>query len=301
VIGDGARSHRHHAIACGLGVFLGLVARADAHEFWIEPSQSRSDAGGHIGVYLCSGDGYDGSSLPRDSARLVEFTAHGPDGTRPVIGRDGSDPAGFVRFERAGPHVLTYVSRRAISLMTPAQFERHLEEKGLDAPLARHRAQPRDDRPVRESYSRYAKLLLQVGDAGVLADRRLGLPFEIVATQARTPVATGRWSFQLFYLDRPLAGALVVATRLGTSDAPIEARADDDGRLSFPITAAGYWRIASVHMTRPPTGVDTEWDSLWASLVFEWRGAGVAGPAPREEGAPHCQNRRLASSAQVSR
>jgi hypothetical protein len=25
-------------------------------------------------------------------------------------------------------------------------------------------------------------------------------------------------------------------------------------------------------MTRPPAGVDAEWDSLWASLTFELRG-----------------------------
>jgi uncharacterized GH25 family protein len=292
---------RCHAIGWGFGAILSVAASAQAHEFWIEPSQSRSAAGDHIGVYLCSGDGYDGWSLPRDPTRLVEFAAHGPDGARPVVGRDGSDPAGFVRFEHAGPHVLTYVSRRAVSVMMPAKFERYLAEKGLDAALARHRARPRDERPVRESYSRYAKLLLQVGDAGVVSDRRLGLRFEIVATEAPTPGAPGRWSFQLLYLGKPLAGALVVATRLGTSDAPIEARADAEGRLSLPLTSAGFWRIAAVHMTQPPAGVDTEWDSLWASLAFEWQGAGRTASALPTEAAPHCQNRRLASVAQVSR
>jgi hypothetical protein len=264
---------RCHAIGWGFGAILSVAASAQAHEFWIEPSQSRSAAGDHIGVYLCSGDGYDG----------------------------WSDPAGFVRFEHAGPHVLTYVSRRAVSVMMPAKFERYLAEKGLDAALARHRARPRDERPVRESYSRYAKLLLQVGDAGVVSDRRLGLRFEIVATEAPTPGAPGRWSFQLLYLGKPLAGALVVATRLGTSDAPIEARADAEGRLSLPLTSAGFWRIAAVHMTQPPAGVDTEWDSLWASLAFEWQGAGRTASALPTEAAPHCQNRRLASVAQVSR
>jgi uncharacterized GH25 family protein len=277
-----------------------IAAPAVAHEFWIEPSQTAPAAGGHIGVYLCNGDGYDGWSLPRDPGRVALFTAYGPEGARPIVGLDGSDPAGFVRFERGGPHVLAYTSQRAVSVMPPAKFERYLTDKGLDGPLASRRAQVPGDIPVRETYSRYAKLLLSVGSDGAFADRRLGLPLEIVTAPGDVPGASTAVGFQLLYRGQPLAGALVTATRLGAADAGVAVRSATDGRVSFRFDTPGFWRVAAVYMTRPPAGVDAEWDSLWASLTFDVPGSELRTAAPWSTGAPHCQNLKLVQTAQAS-
>ena len=54
--------------------------------------------------------------------------------------------------------------------------------------------------------------------------------------------------------------------------------------VDFRLGEPGAWRISAVHMTRPPAGVEAEWDSLWASLTFA-SGAALA------DAAPHCTNR----------
>jgi uncharacterized GH25 family protein len=260
-------------------------APAMAHEFWLEPSQFTAVPGARVAVRLCVGDGYEAQSLRRDAGRIEEFVVTGFDGTRDVVGLDGSDPAGFARFDSAGAHVIAYRSNRAYTEQSEDKFEAYLREDGLEAISAmRAQQERREVVPVRESYSRYAKALVRSGDTGFIADRRIGLPLELLAesNSPTTAADAGHATFQLLHQGRPLAGALVKAMRLAGPDAELASRTDADGRASFALGQPGLWRISAVHMTRAPDGVDAEWDSLWASLTFE-SGTQVRGA--------HCANR----------
>jgi len=278
--------------ACGLAA----ATSASAHEFWLEPTAFAAQVGGHIGVYVCNGSGYEGWSLPRDPRRIEEFVAVGPEGSQPVVGLDGSQPAGLVRFTSPGGYVIAFRSNRAMTVQTDEKFDAYLEEKGLDAILARRNKEGHRGGQVRESYSRDAKALVQVSGAGgeeaggkgapgkqdaskkaagsetsaTLVDRALGLPLEIVAQKDLfTDGTEGTKTFRVLYLGKPLADALVFAMRPGTAEDPVTARTDRDGRAGFKLSTSGAWRIAAIHMVEPPKDVDADWDSLWASLTFE--------------------------------
>jgi uncharacterized GH25 family protein len=254
-----------------LAVSLAQSMAASAHEFWLEPTAFDAPAGRPIGVYVCNGSGFEGWSLPRDSARIEEFVALGPDGSQPVVGRDGSEPAGIVRLESAGGYVLAYRSNRAMTVQPDQKFDEYLQEKGLDAVLARRNAQGHRGGRVRESFSRYAKALVRVGDSSTLADRAVGLPLELVADENSSGNVDPEKTFRVLYHGKPLARALVTAMRPGTTDSGLTTRTDSDGRARFELHKAGVWRISAVHMVTPPKGVDADWDSLWASLTFELR------------------------------
>lgn len=250
-------------------------ATANGHEFWLEPSSWQVDRLAPVAVRLCVGDNYQAQPLARDSDRIEEFFAVHADARREVVGRDGSNPAGFVHIEGAGTHVLGYRSNRAFAAQPDEKFVAYLHEDGLEA-IIPQRAQPdQPERPVRESYSRYAKALVRAGD-GALVDRPVGFELELVAESDDT--------FRTLYQGQPLAGALLKAMRLGGRDAEMSVRTDATGRGRFELREPGAWRISVVHMTRPPAGVDAEWDSLWASLTFA-SGAALA------DAAPHCTNR----------
>lgn len=280
-----------------LAVVAALAATpATAHEFWLEPALFAVPAGTPVAVSVCVGDGSDTQVLPRDAGRIEQFVAWGPAGPRDVVGRDGANPAGFVRLDDDGTHVIAYRSNRAYTAQTDARFVAYLHEDGLEAILPL-RAQPdRPDRLVRESYSRYAKSLVRAGAGGPIIDRPVGMSLELLARSDLSLLAAdGQASFQLLHQGRPLAGALLRAMWLGGAGTERTARTDSDGGASFHLDRPGPWRISAVHMTRPPAGVDAEWDSLWASLTFELRPGGAAArPQPDR---PACY---LAGEAAVS-
>jgi len=278
-------------------------AGANAHEFWVEPSTFTPVAGAPVGVRLCVGDGFDGWSLARNAQRIVRFAAVGASGEQAIVGLDGSEPAGFVRFTAPGNYIVAYRSNDAFTQMPAAKFDEYLKEKGLDGIIAQRELRGAGQKPVREAYSRHAKALLRVGGSGDdLVDRPIGLRLELVAEpRQRTERADEVYYFRLLYDGRPLPGALLTAMRPGTTDAEQRVVTGDDGRASFRLRNTGPWRIASVHMIAATAPIAAEWVSLWASLTFELpaRSPPTADPAPVRKAA--CQNRLAPSVAQVQR
>jgi uncharacterized GH25 family protein len=268
------------------------VAPVQAHESWVEPSSFRLESGGRLPIRVCVADGYEGWSLARDPSRIAGFAAIGPAGEAPVVGLEGSDPAGIVRLTEPGDYVIVYHSNWMSLQVPPAQFDAFLREKGLEQVLKIRGLGRATGGPTRETYARHSKALVRVGSAeGRPADRRIGLALELVA-ESGTAEEGAPWTFRLLHRGRPLAGALVVATRLGTADVELKARSGDDGRAQFALRAPGVWRVAVVHMHPAPRGTGAEWESLWASLTFEIPPqAGVAAGPRRIAAAEACRNR----------
>src|SRR5262245_11005931 len=88
--------------------WLPLLAAANiwAHDMWIEPAAFCPAAGQIVGVRLRVGQDFIGDPLPRDPALVREFVFEDAEGRKPLIGRSGSDPAGFFRIAAAGLHVV---------------------------------------------------------------------------------------------------------------------------------------------------------------------------------------------------
>jgi len=254
-----------------------------AHDFWIEPASFRPHAGAPFAIELKVGDFAVGDSVARNDSRTVDFTLHGPDGVKPVVGRDGATPAGFVRVESEGLYVLGYRSHPTAVELDAAKFEGYLREKGLDSVAAERARLGESTQPARERYSRCAKSIVRVGTHGSQEfDAMLGYPLEIApelnpcdlfaagATPARLPV-------RVFFDGAPLANALVAALDLdaparpesGAHAEPILARTDSQGRASLPLPRSGRWLLAVVHMQRAANRAEADWESYWASLTFE--------------------------------
>ncbi len=265
------RYRARHVVAILLFPVLAVwTPMTTAHEFWIEPSSFAPSTNQLVSVRLCVGDGFEGWSLARNPARIVKFAALGAESEHPVVGLDGSDPAGVTRPATPGDYVIAYSSNPAFTQLPAREFEDYLHEKGLEGVSALRRQRGESRQGVREAYSRHAKALIRVGERpGAVADRHVGLPLELVADPE--PVnggADGPRSFRLFYRGRPLAGALVSAARPGSTSEALQARTDADGRARFRLREDGVWRIAAVHMIKAG-GVTADWESHWASLNFE--------------------------------
>jgi uncharacterized GH25 family protein len=246
-------------------------AAARAHDMWIEPTTFSPAAGQIVGVKLRVGQDLLGDPIPRDPALIDTFVAEGGDGRMPIVGRDGMDPAGYVRVARPGLVIVGYQSKPSPVELQAEKFNTYLKEEGLDAVAAARLKRNETASPAHEIFSRCAKtLLLSASPSEADGDHALGFTLELVAERNPYTLATGQdLPVRLTYQGRPLEGALVVAiNRLHPSER-LSARSDAGGRVRFQLRQSGLWLIKAVHMIAAPAGSHAEWASYWASLTFQ--------------------------------
>jgi uncharacterized GH25 family protein len=242
-----------------------------AHDMWIEPTAFLPEPGQIVAVKLRVGQNFAGEPLPRNPTLIRQFVLEDGSGRKPVIGRTGADPAGYLRVDRAGLLVLGYHSNPSQVELPAEKFNEYLREEGLDTITALRASRNQTGLAAHEMFSRCAKSLLLSGSPGrEQDDRALGFTLELVAEQNPYSMRAGdELSLNLTYEQRPLAGALVVAMNRQNPPAKVCARSDADGRVRLRLSSGGMWLVKAVHMIPAPAGSDAEWASFWASLTFE--------------------------------
>ena len=256
-------------------LLLTLIALASlsAHDMWIEPTTFFPLAGQIIGARLRVGQDLLGDPLPRDPSLVKQFVFEDAEGRKPLVGRDGSDPAGYLRVAEPGLLVVGYFSNPSPVELPAEKFNQYLKDEGLDAVAAMRARRNQTGAKARELFSRCAKSLVLSGAAtDKQTDRALGFTLELVAERNPYAIRPGDdFPVRLTYLNKPLPGALVVAiNRLNPTD-KVSARTDADGRVHLLLHADGMWMVKAVHMIPAPAGADGDWASYWASLTFQLR------------------------------
>src|SRR5205814_1845493 len=123
------------------------------------------ETGEIVGVRLRVGQDLLGDPLPRDSALVNQFVVVDAEGRKPVVGRDGADPAGFLRVAVPGLLVVGYRSNPSPVVLNAATFNQYLKEEGLDAVAALRGRRNQTNAEAREIFARCAKSLVLAGAA----------------------------------------------------------------------------------------------------------------------------------------
>lgn len=257
------------AVACAvfLGAFSASTARA--HQFWLLP-QAFQIAPGTVGrVAAWEGQGFSGTVLSRDPARIARFELVGPTGTTPVVGRSGACTE-FFRAPADGWYELVYEGRPTPHVLPAAQFDEYLEREGLTGVRAYRAALGEADQPGRERFTRYAKALVRVGQPPASGgDHALGLPLELVAEQDPTTLHAGdALRVRVLLRGQPLPGARVWAYRQQAGQHVLIATTDQAGNAGVPVEP-GTWLLATLYVERAAPGGDADWESHWSSLVMQ--------------------------------
>jgi len=242
-----------------------------AHDMWIRPTTFSPETGEIVGVRLLVGQDFLGDPIPRDSGLIRQFFVQDAAERKPLVGRDGSNPAGYLRVATPGLLVIGYHSNPSPMDLPAEKFNQYLKDEGLDGIAALRARRNETAAGVHELFSRCAKSLVLSGSPDkAQGDRALGFPLELVAE--RNPYANRAGEdlpIRLTYENRPLAGALVIAMNRQNPSEKMTARTGKDGRVHFRLRREGMWLIKSVHMVPAPAGTNAEWASYWASLTFE--------------------------------
>lgn len=262
-----------------------LAPPVAAHDFWILPAGFAPAPDAPFSVRLMVGEHGAGAPVARRDERILRFELLSAAGARPVVGRDGDEPAGAVRPAGEGAAWLVYANTPARIELEGDSFEAYLREEGLEAVLARRAARGESARAARESYARCAKAWLRVGGAArdgdaALASTPLGLPLELVPEgdpAAPDPATGGALRVRLLFEGRPLDGALVEAVPLREAAPPpdalpaaVQARTDAAGRAALTLPHGGGWLVTALHVREAAGEVarTADYESWWASLTF---------------------------------
>jgi len=250
-----------------------VVADAQAHDFWIEPSRFVVQPRDSVSLYLREGENLVGNSLPYVTDWFREYSRSDARGRAPVTAELGDNPA-VIEIRSSGTTLLGYWSTPNFVALKPAKFESYLRQEGLEHVLAQRAQLGESDTEARENFVRCAKTYLTTNrDALSTALKApLGFTLELMPPDNLHALAPGeRLDLRLLYLGKPLAGALVTAFRQAAPEDKVQVRSDAQGRAALRLSASGIWLIKAVHMVRLENHPKADWESYWASLLFELR------------------------------
>jgi len=257
-------------------VLLALLASAlplSAHDHWLEPTRFRGAPGERLDLTLCVGHPSRFEPQIRDPRRIVRFESLGPKGARALPGVDGRSPAGIFRTSEAGLYWLAYESDHAFVEIEPAKYAQYLRDEGLEEVLREREQRGESALAGRDSYARFDKALVRIGDAADEGFARvLGMPIELVPETNPFTWERGQELVVRLELDgAPRAGQQVKLMRLAAPYTILLARTDEHGRARFTPELGGGWVASTVHQrrARPEQKLEGDWEGLWASLSFE--------------------------------
>lgn len=246
---------------------------ASAHEFWLQPKKYRYKVGEEVSIDFMVGESFTGEfwDLQRHKAEKVELhsTSGVKDLTKTVKPTRGKNLS--LKAEQEGTFLIAMQSNAAYIEMEGQAFNDYLKEDGLDDIYNERKRLNQLDKPSTEYYSRFAKLMVQVGDKKDDTFKKvLGLRYEIVPDQNPYTLKTGDYlQCKVYFEGKVLPHALVkVWSKINNTTFLQNIYTEKDGSVRFPISTRGEWMVSSVKMIKSEKA-GAEYHSLWASLVFE--------------------------------
>ncbi len=254
-------------------IALALAAlAARAHDFWIWPKTFRPAPGSRVTLAAGVGEDFPKFTNPVTLDRIEGLRLFAPGGA-------AAQPLTALEFGIGAPgaYMLALAVQQRFIELKPDDFRRYVTGEEFAHVLRARKESGQEDRPGREIYSRYSKLLVQAGAGDDRALTRLvGHELEIVPEKnpARLALlAGGDFPVRVLFRGKPLAGARVSAAPegglagKGGHDFPVVARTGANGRAVLRLTRPGPWYARMIHMI-PHSGADADWRSFFATLTF---------------------------------
>lgn len=251
---------------------LFISSLALAHEFWLQPKKFRYKVGEDVVIDFLVGENFTGEpwDLTRHKVEVAQVvSAYGKKDLKTTIKPTKGNNLTY-KLANEGTHLFSLTSNSAYIELDAGKFNAYLEEDGLDDIRALRKKNNQNDKPSRENYTRYAKLLVQSGNkTDDVYKRKIGFKVEIIPLANPYTLKNGDYlECEILYEGKPLPHQMVkVWSFIGSRAFLQDAYTEDDGHVKFPISNTGPWMVSFVKMIES-TKTDIDYESMWASLVF---------------------------------
>ncbi len=261
-----------------LYIFLLLIAysiRANAHEFWIEPTQYQLNDD-LINAHLRVGQEFQGMVLmynPQDF-KTFKILSGSKNKKEKIKGILGDVPAINITTNLDNLLIIYHETKdKYVDYKKFQKFEDFVNEKGYQQLINTHFEKGFPESNFIESYRRYAKSLITLnGSEG--KDKKTGLLFEFVLDQnPYIELNSKQMSGTLYYKKKPLKKNLVTifSKYKNTKLSIVNTITDDKGKFTFDIEPGREYLLDSVviyPLKADPEKNEPIWHSDWASTTF---------------------------------
>ena len=261
-----------------LYIFLLLIAysiRANAHEFWIEPTQYQLNDD-LINAHLRVGQEFQGMVLmynPQDF-KTFKILSGSKNKKEKIKGILGDVPAINITTNLDNLLIIYHETKdKYVDYKKFQKFEDFVNEKGYQQLINTHFEKGFPESNFIESYRRYAKSLITLnGSEG--KDKKTGLLFEFVLDQnPYIELNSKQMSGTLYYKKKPLKKNLVTifSKYKNTKLSIVNTITDDKGKFTFDIEPGREYLLDSVviyPLKADPEKNEPIWHSAWASTTF---------------------------------
>lgn len=262
-------------MAIRLGLALAIsTSIAQAHEFWLLPEDFTVDAGEQVRVSIRNGQHMVGVDLPYLPNNLPRFEVVSGDLVTPITSRVGDLPAITMAAPGAGLAIfVTETADLTVRYTDFASFQRFAEHKAMPEVIEQHKARGLPETDFVESFRRYAKSLMAVGN-GAGSDRAIGLHIEIVAlANPYTDDMTKGMPLRVLLNGQPRAMARLALFETAADGTVTETpyTTDAQGEVTVPAKPGATYLADSVDLYSLPNNdaaAGPVWHSDWASLTY---------------------------------
>jgi uncharacterized GH25 family protein len=184
--------------------------------------------------------------------------------------KEGENENLKITLKEDGTHLLLLQSNNAFAELEGEEFNAYLKEDGLDEILYQREQTKTLLKPAKEFYSRYAKLLIQVGEKkDDIYKKVAGFPIEIIPEKNPYALKLGDViRFKILFQGKPAFGTKVkVWNRYNSRTTVQNIYTEKDGTMETRLSGKGPWMVSVVKMI-PSKEPGAEWQSYWGSLVF---------------------------------
>jgi hypothetical protein len=252
-----------------------VTAGLRGHDTWLQPERFAVTPGAMLAFDLTSSDGFVGfqtaiipERVARVAARLggAELTAGALTATEKTLRFP-------VTVGRPGVMVVAVELKPRLLELEPDKIETYLREIHASDELREAWAAVPAPRRWRESYVKYAKSFVRVGEPP--AEERawaepLGLALEIVPERDPTALKEGdALPVRVLRGGKPLAAFALGYVSAGETREHV-AVTDADGRATATLDARGVWLVHGTDLRRV-MAADREWESDFTTMVVEVR------------------------------
>jgi uncharacterized GH25 family protein len=242
-----------------------------AHDFWLSSNNFNPTIGSKITISAQVGQDFVGETLPRIDDWFIRFDQFQKDVVKQVDGELGDNPLGYILVDSSKALMVVYQSAFEYLILPAAKFEKYLYKMGMDSIIEQRQLNNTSHHEGREYYARYAKLLIKpTGNSSeAIIYKKTKLELELVPIDS--PWMAQATDFSVYYQGKPLKNGLVRAYSLKNPVDIIKKRTNENGLVTLNLESGNRWMVNSLHMV-PARGERMEggdWESLWASLVFE--------------------------------
>lgn len=242
-----------------------------AHDFWLTANNFNPTVGDKITISAQVGENFVGETLPRINNWFVRFEQLQDESATPIQGDLGDDPLGSIVIKKNTSSTVVYQSTFDYLTLSAEKFNQYLDKMHLKHIQDQRQIEKTDQSEGREYYARYAKLLIKpkntIADASIY--KKTGLELDIVPVNS--PWSSETTNFLVYFQGKPLKGIVVRAYSQDKPQDLVEQKTDDKGQVALSLSVNNRWMVNALHMVkaREERMKKADWESLWASLVFE--------------------------------